>query len=144
MLPLGNFVLHLDRALHGDCRGIAYRRVEYRLSSCPYREADRATMPALPGWVIVDLRSAMSLQGTGRLAPMNCFECAKLNDSVPAVGVCRRCGVGLCLDHLVETRGYRVGGTLFACDHEVPDTRLLRGVPAGVAGAARRHTAAVS
>ena len=31
---------------------------------------------------------------------MNCFECAKANDTVPAVGVCQHCGVGLCLDHL--------------------------------------------
>ena len=33
---------------------------------------------------------------------MNCFECAKANDTVPAVGVCQHCGVGLCLDHLIE------------------------------------------
>ena len=42
---------------------------------------------------------------------MNCFECAKVNDTVPAVGVCQHCGVGLCLDHLAEARDYRVGGT---------------------------------
>ena len=35
---------------------------------------------------------------------MNCFECAKANDTVPAVGVCRHCGVGLCLDHLIEAQ----------------------------------------
>ncbi len=41
---------------------------------------------------------------------MICFECAKVNDEVAAVGVCQHCGVGLCLDHLVEARAYRVGG----------------------------------
>lgn len=73
---------------------------------------------------------------------MNCFECAKVNDSVAAVGVCRHCGVGLCLDHLIEARDYRVGGTLFACGHDLPVTKPLRGVPAGLAAAARHHTAA--
>ena len=33
---------------------------------------------------------------------MNCFECTKANDTVPAVAVCDHCGVGLFLDHLVE------------------------------------------
>ena len=49
---------------------------------------------------------------------MNCFECAKTNDDVPAVGVCRHCGVGLCLDHLVEAHEYHVGGTPFGCAHD--------------------------
>ena len=39
---------------------------------------------------------------------MNCFECAKANDLVPAVGLCRHCSVGLCLDHLIEANEYRV------------------------------------
>ena len=73
---------------------------------------------------------------------MNCFECAKVNDTVAAVGVCQHCGVGLCLDHLVEGRDYRVGGTLYACGHELPNTRPMRGVPAGIAAAARHHSAA--
>ena len=42
---------------------------------------------------------------------MNCFECAKTNDAVIAVGVCSQCGVGLCLDHMIEAGQYRVGGT---------------------------------
>ena len=46
---------------------------------------------------------------------MNCFECAKSNDAVPAVGVCQHCGVGLCLDHLVEAHAFRVGGTVYGC-----------------------------
>ena len=75
---------------------------------------------------------------------MNCFECAKVGDTVAAVGVCRHCGVGLCLDHLVEAAAYRVGGTLFACGHDLAATEPLRGVPAGIAASARHHTASVS
>lgn len=75
---------------------------------------------------------------------MNCSECAKANDSVPAVGVCRHCGVGLCLDHLVEARDFRVGGTLYACRHELPRVKRFRGFPAGVVAEARHHTAGAS
>jgi hypothetical protein len=74
---------------------------------------------------------------------VDCFECAKANDSVAAVGVCPHCGVGLCLDHLVEANEYRVGGTIYACPHEIPRVRPLRGVPAGIAAAARHHSAGV-
>ena len=73
---------------------------------------------------------------------MNCFECTKVNDVVPAVGVCDHCGVGLCLDHLVEARAYRVGGTLYACPHELPTVKPLCGVPAGVAQSVRHTSAA--
>jgi hypothetical protein len=75
---------------------------------------------------------------------MNCFECAKANDAVPAVGVCWHCGVGLCLDHLVEAHDYRVGGTLYGCDHDMPTVQPLRGVPAGITASARHHSARVS
>ena len=75
---------------------------------------------------------------------MNCFECAKANDAVAAAGVCQHCFVGLCFDHLVEAREYRVGGTIFSCPHEMPPVRPLRGVPAGIAAAARHHSAGVS
>ncbi len=68
---------------------------------------------------------------------MNCFECAKLNDSVAAVGVCRQCGVGLCLDHLVEAREFRVGGTTYGCGHELPRAKPLVGLPGGIA---RQHS----
>ena len=74
---------------------------------------------------------------------MNCFECAKVHDEVPAVGVCRICNVGLCLDHLIEAGAYRVGGTRFGCAHEVPQAMPLRGLPAGIAAAGRHHSAAV-
>ena len=75
---------------------------------------------------------------------MNCFECAKTHDSVAAVGVCRHCGVGLCLDHLIEAGGFRVGGTVFGCAHELPRPEPMRGMPAGIAASARHHTAGVS
>jgi hypothetical protein len=73
---------------------------------------------------------------------MNCYECAKVNDTVAAVGVCQRCGVGLCLDHLIEAHNYSVAGTRYSCSHQVPQIRSLRGMPAGIAAAARRHAAA--
>ncbi len=72
---------------------------------------------------------------------MNCFECAKANDTVAAVGVCQHCGVGLCLDHLIEAQEFTVGGTHYACGHDLPATKPLRGVPAGITAAARHHTA---
>ncbi len=72
---------------------------------------------------------------------MNCFECAMANDVVQAVGLCRHCGVGLCIDHLIEARDFRVGGTNFGCAHTLPSTSPLRGMPAGIAASARHHTA---
>jgi len=75
---------------------------------------------------------------------MNCFECAKANDTVAAVAVCDHCGVGLCLDHLVEAREYRVGGTIWGCPHELPAVKPLDGVPAGITAARRHHTAALT
>lgn len=75
---------------------------------------------------------------------MNCFECAKANDTVAAVGTCRHCGVGLCLDHLIETHAFHVGGTVYGCPHEIPQAKQLRGVPAGIVASARHHTAGVS
>ena len=73
---------------------------------------------------------------------MNCFECAKADDAVPAVGICQHCGVGLCPDHLVEAHEFHVGGTIYSCRHEFSNGRPLRGVPAGIAAGRRRHTAA--
>ena len=72
---------------------------------------------------------------------MNCFECAKAHDSVPAVGLCQHCGVGLCLDHLIEARNYLVGGTILGCPHETPNVKPPHGMPLGVAAAARHTTA---
>lgn len=73
---------------------------------------------------------------------MNCFECAKVNDTVAAIGLCQHCGVGLCLDHLIEASNYTVAGTHYACSHQIPHVKPLRGMPAGIAAAARHHTAA--
>jgi hypothetical protein len=74
---------------------------------------------------------------------MNCFECAKTHDSIPAVGVCKHCSVGLCFDHLVEAHEFRVGGTLYGCPHTIPRVEQLRDAPAGIA-VARHHTAGVA
>ena len=67
---------------------------------------------------------------------MNCFECAKANDAVPAVGVCQHCGVGLCLDHLIEAQYHRLAWHHYACATQIPSMKPLRGVPAGIAAAA--------
>jgi len=75
---------------------------------------------------------------------MNCFECAKVHDTVPAVSICQHCGVGLCLDHLVLARDYEVGGANFGCPHELPRTKPLSGVPAAIAEAAELHTASLA
>lgn len=73
---------------------------------------------------------------------MNCFECAKVHDTVAAIGVCRNCGVGLCFDHLIESSEFRSGGVL-GCRHEIPRVKSLGDVPAGIAESARHHTASV-
>jgi hypothetical protein len=96
-------------------------------------------MPLEGSWTIVHLRSTIKPG-----CAVNCFECAKANDTVPAVGICHHCNVGLCLDHLIEASEYRVAGTTFGCPHEVPRVKPLRGMPAGIAATARRHTAGVS
>ena len=75
---------------------------------------------------------------------MNCFECAKVNDTVAAVALCQHCGVGVCLDHLVEAHEFTVGATHYGYPHEIPHVKSLRGMPAGVAAGARHHTAGVS
>jgi hypothetical protein len=73
---------------------------------------------------------------------MNCLECARVNGTVPAVGVCHHCGVGLCLDHMIEARGYRVGGTIWGCPHQLPSPKPLQKMPGGITAARRHHTAA--
>ena len=72
---------------------------------------------------------------------MNCFECAKVNDSVEAVRICHHCGVGLCLDHLIEEHEHRVGGTIWGCSHLLPAVKVLDSVPAGIVAARRHHSA---
>lgn len=73
---------------------------------------------------------------------MNCFECAKVNDTVAAVAVCQHCGVGLCLDHLIEANDFTLAGTRYACPHQIPRARPLPRVPDDIATAASRGTAA--
>ena len=75
---------------------------------------------------------------------MNCFECAKVQQAVPAVGVCQHCGVGLCMDHFAEARDYRVGGTVYSCGHTMPPAKRLRRVPAGIAATTGRDRAGVA
>jgi hypothetical protein len=75
---------------------------------------------------------------------VNCFECAKESDAAPAVAICEDCGVGLCLDHLIEASNCTVAGTHYACAHQIPHVKPLRGMPAGIAASARHHTAGVS
>jgi hypothetical protein len=102
-------------------------------------------MLAAPRHAIVDLRSTISgRSGSRRRICMHCFECAKVNDAVAAVGVCRHCGVGLCLDHLIEAREFTVGGTRYGCPHRIPRMKPLRDVPAGIATASHHTAAGVS
>lgn len=65
---------------------------------------------------------------------MNCFECAKVRDVVPAVGICQHCGVGLCMDHLAETHDYRVGGTIYSCGHTLPPRDAPHSLPPAIEG----------
>ncbi len=51
---------------------------------------------------------------------MNCFECAKANETTVAVAICEYCGVALCFEHLVEAKHALVGGTHEGCRHEIP------------------------
>lgn len=39
---------------------------------------------------------------------------------VPAVSTCRNCGVGVCLEHLVDIEVNRPGGVDYGCPHELP------------------------
>lgn len=72
---------------------------------------------------------------------MNCFECAKARETVAAVAVCQHCSVGLCLDHLIESANFLVGGTLEGCHHKIPSVNPLVDVPAGIADSVRHHSA---
>jgi hypothetical protein len=61
---------------------------------------------------------------------MNCYECAIRGETVAAVATCRNCGVGLCLEHLAEAQSYRVGGTLYACPHDLRAAQRVLAAPA--------------
>ena len=49
---------------------------------------------------------------------MNCFECAKRNETTAAVAICQGCGGALCFEHLVESTHALVGGTHEGCRHQ--------------------------
>lgn len=63
---------------------------------------------------------------------MNCFECAKASVPAPAVAICQHCGVGLCLDHLIEANNFYVGGTHEGCGHQVPRVKATVHAPSGL------------
>ena len=69
-------------------------------------------------------------------AAMNCFECARGNETAVAVAICQHCGVGLCFEHLVEATHTLVGGTHEACRHEMPVVVPAGGRRAETAGVA--------
>lgn len=75
---------------------------------------------------------------------MNCFECARANDTASAVAICQHCGVGLCLDHLIEATHFSVAGTHEGCPHEIPRVKPFVDVPAGITASARHHSAGVA
>ncbi len=49
---------------------------------------------------------------------MDCYECAKRDDHIAAVALCRGCGAGLCMDHLHEEATRTVGGMNVSCEHD--------------------------
>lgn len=50
---------------------------------------------------------------------MNCYECTKAGDTVPAIATCPDCGAGLCLHHLdVAAATPGPGGTTIGCPHD--------------------------
>lgn len=68
---------------------------------------------------------------------MNCYECATTSEAVAAVATCRYCGAGLCPEHVREAAGYRVGGTVIGCAHDIWSARAAStasNLAAGVAG----------
>jgi hypothetical protein len=57
---------------------------------------------------------------------MKCYECALASKTVDAVAVCRHCGVGLCLEHLRETRASGLSGAFYGCQHQATVGERLR------------------
>ncbi len=51
---------------------------------------------------------------------MNCFVSACQGKVEVAVALCPHCSVALCIAHLAEAQGHRVGGTDFTCQHVLP------------------------
>lgn len=58
---------------------------------------------------------------------MNCLDCAATGETLAAVGVCRDCGSGLCLDHVVTSPLYLTRTMALAREVNVePPGRVLR------------------
>ena len=57
---------------------------------------------------------------------MNCYECARSGEERPAVGLCRHCLVGLCLDHLRDALRPFPTGMQFGCWHVARNPSLDR------------------
>ena len=49
---------------------------------------------------------------------MQCYVCAERGIEKTAVGLCRSCYVGLCLEHLRETAASLSGNVLAGCHHD--------------------------
>ncbi len=58
---------------------------------------------------------------------MNCFDCATIDSTQPAVAICHDCGAGVCADHAVSEakRLTRTGGLGMAIPVE-PPARTIR------------------
>jgi hypothetical protein len=49
---------------------------------------------------------------------MHCYVCAEHGIERAAVGLCRSCYAGLCLEHLRDTAARLSGNVLAGCDHD--------------------------
>lgn len=60
---------------------------------------------------------------------MHCYVCALDGATTGAVGICKLCAVGLCMDHLAENarRDEPGGMTAFACLHNAGYEGRARG-----------------
>lgn len=52
---------------------------------------------------------------------MQCYVCAERGIERPAVGLCRSCHVGLCLEHLRDTAAHLSRNFLTGCNHDTWD-----------------------
>jgi len=56
---------------------------------------------------------------------MICYVCAQMAEERPAVGLCRHCQIGLCLDHLAEAQNHNRGGMHLSCNHKLRPGRSV-------------------
>jgi hypothetical protein len=58
---------------------------------------------------------------------MNCYVCATRGEAVPAVASCKKCGAGLCLEHVCEAAlDQPAGGTIYARSHDTWSESVAR------------------